>query len=225
MASSEKSKASSSGKSEDKRTDSYYIKERERIKRLFLIEVVLANVFVFVFMYGGYYWTNFIPVPASMAFSTRISYTLRCSLPMVLVLGFAVIAVIRKRVMNPKLSNPLSGNDMIMQVDKNFLQNTLEQLSLSFPTLLIATAYFDTPEMLKIIPLYSFTFVFGRVAFRVGYGLGPKYRSMGIITNLVSFWILVTIVAYLMFAKGLVYGLGDVVYPLGSTVSGSKEEL
>lgn len=112
-----------------------------------------------------------------------------------------------------------------MQVDKNFLQNSLEQLFLSFPILLIATAYFDTPEMMKIIPLYSFTFIFGRVAFRVGYGLGPKYRSMGMITNLVSFWILVTIVVYLMFTKGLVYGLGDVVYPLGSTIPVSKEEL
>ena len=216
------SKEKSNGKSDDKRTD--YIKEREKIKRVFLIEVVLANVFVFIFMYGGYYWTNFIPVPASMTFSTRLSYTLRCSLPMVLVLGFAVMAVIGRRVTNPKLANPLSGNDVIMQVDKNFLQNTLEQLSLSFPTLLIATAYFDTPEIMKIIPLYSFTFVFGRVAFRVGYGLGPKYRSMGMITNLLSFWILVAIVAYLMFTKGLVYGLGDVVYPLGST-SVSKEEL
>ena len=216
------SKEKSNGKSDDKRTD--YIKEREKIKRVFLIEVVLANVFVFIFMYGGYYWTNFIPVPASMTFSTRLSYTLRCSLPMVLVLGFAVMAVIGRRVTNPKLANPLSGNDVIMQVDKNFLQNTLEQLSLSFPTLLIATAYFDTPEIMKIIPLYSFTFVFGRVAFRVGYGLGPKYRSMGMITNLLSFWILVTIVAYLMFTKGLVYGLGDLVYPLGTT-SASKEEL
>lgn len=208
----------------EKKDLSYYAEKREQIKRVFVIELVLAVAVTFLVMYGGYYWTNFVAVPASADISPRLYYTLRCCFPTVMPLGFAIMNVIGKRVFNPKLANPLYGNDGIMQVEKNFLQNSLEQFCLSVPVLFVAATYFDTPQLMKIIPLYSFTFVLGRIAFRIGYGIGPQYRSLGILINQFSFWILVTIVVYLMFTKGFNYGLGDIVYPIGS-VSPAKNEL
>lgn len=135
---------------------------------------------------------------------------------MLLTLAFAVMTVSNKRGSNPKLINPLLGNDGLMQVDKNYLQNTLEQLCISLPLLVIATTYFDTHQLITIVPLYSLLFVTARVLFRIGYGLGPQYRSLGMLTNIISTWLLICFLVYLMYTKGLMYGLGSVAYPKGS---------
>lgn len=193
---------------------------------IFVVELFLSiAVFIFI-LYGGYHWCDYIAVPSSKELSTRFIYTLRCSIPMVLCLFFAISGVVFRRATNPKLASPLFGNEDLIQVDKNFLQNTLEQLCLSLPLLLIATTYFDCPQLMKLFPIYSLLFVIGRLFFRIGYGIHSAYRSFGMLINIYCNWCLIGLLLYLVYTKGMMYGLGNVVYPMpeegGST---SKMEL
>ena len=134
-------------------------------------------------LYIGYYHCDFIPVPPSTDLIHRLAFALQCTLPMVVVVFVAILMVMNKRGVTTAV-DPLSDNESILQLDKNVLWNTVEQFVVGFSLLLIASTVFKTTEQLKLIPIYSFLFVFGRIAFRVGYGIDPKLRSFGMSMNL-----------------------------------------
>ena len=146
-------------------------------------------------LYIGYYHCDFIPVPPSTDLIHRMAFTLQCTLPMVLVVLGAILMVTNKRTVTTAV-DPLSDNDSILQLDKNFLSNTLEQFMVGFTLLLIASTVFETTEQLKLMPLYSFLFVFSRIAFRVGYGISPKHRVFGMSMN---FQIVLYMLIYLFY--------------------------
>ena len=150
---------------------------------LFLTQALAGSVCVVATLYIGYYHCDFIPVPPSTDLIHRLAFALQCTLPMVVVVFVAVLMVMNKRGFTTAV-DPLSGNDSILQLDKNVLSNTLEQFVIGFTLLLIASTVFETIEQLKLIPLYSFLFCFGRVAFRVGYGIHPKLRTVGMSMNI-----------------------------------------
>lgn len=125
--------------------------------------------------YGGYYqWPSITPVPNSNDFDAKIMYTLRCMLAPLLVLVFGIGKVSFMRVLG-YARNPLGDQEARIQKDKNFLQNTLEQLAVFVLVTLALTSYLKGEEI-RLIPLYSFNFTLGRILYRIGY---PNYRSWG----------------------------------------------
>lgn len=150
---------------------------------LFFTHFFAGFVCIVATLYIGYYHCDFIPVPASTDLIHRLAFALQCTLPMVVVVFVAILMVMNKRGFT-KAVDPLSGNESILQLDKNVLWNTLEQFVIGFSLLLIASTVFKTTEQLKLIPIYSFLFVFGRIAFRVGYGISSKHRAFGMSMNL-----------------------------------------
>ena len=178
------------------------------------LQMLGANFILGAIYYGGYYWCDSIPVPTSTDLAVRLSYTLRCTLPLFITLLFAVYAVSFHRFINRKVvGNPLVGNDHLIQVDKNYLQNTLEQTVIAVGILLVATTYFNEPDLMKIVPIFVLAFIIGRILFRIGYGISPYYRSLGITITFVNTSLLAIYVMYLMFTNGFMFDLGDVVYP------------
>ena len=61
--------------------------------------------------------------------------------------------------------NPLSGHESLVLIDKNYLTNTVEQLVLGVMLMLITATYTDSPQVLRLLPIYSVLFVIGRVLF------------------------------------------------------------
>jgi len=168
---------------------------------MFLLQVVLAFTTVIGWLYGGYYYCNFIPVPQSMNGKDIGIYYIRCCvLPFTAVLFFALLAVINKRGSTPA-GNPLAGKDHWLQLEKNILANTVENgLLFLFITLVLAT-YLDQSE-LKILPLYSSLWVFGRVFFNIGYRISFKYRSYGMLCNIIPCVFFMGLIFYFLFSRG-----------------------
>ena len=188
------------------------------------IQILVGTLIVVLVLYTGYYHGNFIPVPVSTDLASRLAFALRCSLPMVVVLFAAIVLVAIKRAATAAV-NPLSGNEGIVQLEKNVLSNTFEQFVISFTLMMIAATYLDSPQMLKLLPLYSFLFVVGRILFRIGYGINPLFRTVGMSITFNATIIIFGVVIYSTLSKGLVYGLQEETLDVGRSVSVNKEDL
>lgn len=162
-------------------------------------------VIVVTILYAGYYYFHSIPVPKSNEFSEKLLYTLRyCTFPQAMFLMFAIFRVGRKRGSTPAL-NPLSGNEHLLQTEKNVLMNTVEQLLCFLLFMLVLTTYLEPLEM-RIIPLLSVTFIVGRILFMVGYSFSPKHRLLGMSMNFFSNFFSIGYIIYLMYIRGFMYG-------------------
>ena len=189
---------------------------------LFISQFILSLVSILLTFYGGYYYCDFIPVPTSVDLSSRLAFSLRCSLPMVVVLFLSIVIVGNKRAVTAAV-DPLSGNESIVQLDKNFLTNTLEQFAVAFTIILTAATYLETPQELKLLPIYATVFVLSRIIFRIGYGLNPWLRTAGMVGNFYSTILMCGILVYLILTRGFLHGLG--APPLPPHIMENRDEL
>ena len=184
--------------------------------RLFSFQYILGIGSTLLFAYLAYYHVDFIPVPVAASLSdtntvelsVRLSYALRCTFPMVLVLFVGVALVGNKRALTDAI-NPLSGNENMVQVEKNFLTNTLEQFVISFAMMMIVASISETPQQLKLLPIYATMFVVARVVFYFGYRVHPLYRTVGMSSSFAALYILFGFAACSFWTKGLVMELGN----------------
>ena len=168
---------------------------------VYFLQFTLSLVTVATILYGGYYHCHSIPIPASNDFGEKLLYTLRyCTFPQAIFLLAAIMRVGSKRG-STRAINPLSGNEHIVQTEKNILMNTVEQLLCFLLLMLALTTYLEAEEM-RIIPLYSLAFIAGRVFFMIGYTISPKYRSVGMSINFYTNFFSVGHIIYLMFTCG-----------------------
>ena len=181
--------------------------ERNAVIPILLAQFLAGAAVSFGILYGGYYFCDCIPVPKSDDFGDKLTYYIRCCVfPCSVALFLAIVAVSIKRGVTPAL-NPLAGKEHFVQLDKNFLTNTMEQIALFLMITLALTTYLDGAEM-KILPLYSIQWVIGRILFRIGFGIHPKYRSFGMLMNLyASAPYFICLVAYLVYTRGFMYGI------------------
>lgn len=157
--------AAASTKSKSERTGIF------RNFKLFALLNLLGYGITASTFYYGYHYGDFI-IPASLsnetvALDVRLAFGLRCSLPLALCVFFAVAMVGNKRAVSDAV-DPLSGNENIVQIDKNFLANTLEQCVIGFILMLIMASYCETPKELRLLPIFAAVFTVARVVFRIG---------------------------------------------------------
>ena len=186
-------------------------------------QLLAAWATVVAIFYGGYYYCPSLPVSASNDFTSKLIYTLRCVFPPLVVLEAAILLVGNGR-RTSKAVNPLAGVDHLIQLQKNFLANTLEQFLVFMVCTLVLITFLDTPEEMRLVPLYTTAFVIGRILFRVGYGISPKYRSCGMVTNFTSTGFIIGLIVYFMFSRGFMFGL-QVSATSSGTSAGGKAEL
>lgn len=62
-------------------------------KGSFSIQYAIAVALVSTIYYSGYYHVGIVPLPASTDLATKLSYTIRCAFPMVLILLFFIANV------------------------------------------------------------------------------------------------------------------------------------
>ena len=191
---------------------------------LIIITLVLALATVVTIFYGGYYFCPSLPVPASMDFTSKLIYTVRCIFPPLMVLQVAIMLVGKGRRFS-KAINPLAGQDDLIQLQKNFLSNTLEQFVVFMVSTLVLITFLNTPEEMRLVPLYTTAFIMGRILFRIGYGISWKYRGVGMHINFQSAWFITGLIVYFMFTRGFMFGLDTTTVPSGTNSSGGKNEL
>ena len=159
----------------------------------------------------GYYHCPSIPVPQSLDFTKKVVYTFRCLFPVLLLLPLSVIGVIYHRIVFA-VPDPLSGCEHIIQLSKNNLSNTIEQYSILFLSSMILITFLASPEEMRLIPLYSLTFVIGRALFRIGYGASNSvFRLWGAHINMQASFFIITLIIYFMATRGFMFGIGDSV--------------
>ena len=186
-----------------------------------LLAAVVTMLFIF---YGGYYFCPSLPVPASMDFTSKLIYTVRCIFPPLLVLQVAILLVINGR-RSLGVANPLAGQEHLIQLQKNFLSNTLEQFLVFMVCTLVLITFLNTPEEMRLVPLYTTTFIVGRILFRIGYGISWIYRACGIQINFFSMWFITGLIVYFMFTRGFMFGLDTTPVPSGTNLGSGKIEL
>lgn len=181
--------------------------------KLFLFLNLLGYAITFSTFYLGYHYGEFIPVPTSppgpsgntttaIDMSTRLAFALRCCIPLALCLFVAVALVGNKRALTDAV-DPLSGNEHIVQIDKNFLANTLEQCVIGLFFVLAVASYAETPQELRILPIFAVVFTVARILFRVGYGIHYLLRAFGMAVNICANYVIIGVALYSLATKGL----------------------
>ena len=182
------------------------------IRKLFLPQQLVGLFFTAVIFSIGYCHGGFI-LPTSpeniLDLNSRLAYALRCSFPMILSLFAGIVATSVKRRLSDAI-NPLAGHENLVQVEKNYLTNTLEQLAVGLTLMLIVATYAESTQVLRLLAVYSLLFTFGRLLFRIGYRKTCycAYREGGMCVNFGSTVLMMCIVAYYVCTKGISYGLG-----------------
>ena len=127
-------------------------------------------------------------------------------IPALFLLLFAVLDVMFHRV-TTAVVDPLTGCEHLLQTAKNNLSNTVEQVSILILSSVILITFLESPEEMRLVPLYSLTFVIGRILFRVGYGIKPGLRAWGVHTNLYSSIFICGLIAYFTMTRGFMFGI------------------
>ena len=189
--------------------------------KLFLFLNLLGYSITGSTFYFGYYYGDFIPVPVpppgsnyttTIDMSIRLAFALRCSIPLALCLLAAVALVGNKRSVTDAV-DPLSGNEHIVQIDKNFLANTLEQCVMGLIFMLVVASYAETPQELRLLPIYAAVFTVARILFRIGYGIHYLLRAFGMSANFCADFVVIGVALYSLATKGLHMHLYTVTPP------------
>ena len=188
---------------------------------LWLAQLLAAVVTMLVIFYSGYYFCPSLPVPTSMDFTSKLIYTVRCIFPSLMVLQVAILVVINAR-RSLGVANPLAGQDDLIQLQKNFLSNTLEQFVVFMVCTLVLITFLNTPEEMRFVPLYTTAFIIGRILFRIGYGISWIYRACGMQINFLSTWFISGLIIYFMFTRGFMFGLDTTTVPSEIHTGGGK---
>lgn len=140
--------------------------------------VIAALIFSITFLVVAYFLVS-LPLPVLDTEQQRFIFTLRCQIFPVLMLFAGIVAVGNDRFVSPAI-NPLAGAESEKtRVHLRYLSNTLEQFVLFFIASLVLSTFLDA-HSIKLIPILVTLFVFGRIAFWIGYLKNPLYRAFGL---------------------------------------------
>ena len=189
--------------------------------RLQHVEGLLITISIFYF--GYFYLQPFIIPPTTNDLGTKLRFVLGCSVVPSLVFLWSIVAVMVKR-RKLGIGNPLTGREHLLELEHRFSQNTLEQLTVFLVSTVVLATYLEGDEM-KLVPLNALVFTAGRILFRVGCGVHPKYRGVGVWCGFSAQFIILSLCAYMIYTRGIMYGLRVQTYTTAATQSISKEEL
>ena len=145
---------------------------------------IIVGVLFSVLLFQGFTLVRLTDVPFAPGnvsiddFIWKLEYTVRWSILPISWLIFYLHIVATKRGFS-NAANPLSGNEHIVEMNKNIFTNSIEQFVISFAAQVSLITWIRGIDTQVIIPVVDILFVVGRVLFWLGY---PKRRSLGIFT-------------------------------------------
>ena len=121
-------------------------------------------------MYFGYKYLPFL-VPEVNGIADQLVYALRWQIPATALIMYLAYDTANERIKTGTIDpvDPaLKKDPESLTARKNILQNTIEQMALHSPNMLVLATYLRQ-DQLKMIPLLSILFVVGRLWYRRGY--------------------------------------------------------
>lgn len=139
--------------------------------------VISAFIFSLTFVLIGYYVIA-LPLPPFNTAESRLIFALRCQIFPLLMLFAGIVAVGNGRFSSAAINPLANAESEAMRIHLRYLSNTLEQFVLFFVGSLILSTFLDAYSI-KLIPILATLFVFGRIAFWIGYLKDPLDRAFG----------------------------------------------
>ncbi|XP_076846666.1 uncharacterized protein tmem79b isoform X2 [Brachyhypopomus gauderio] len=143
------------------------------------VAVLMAAMIFPVLVWGGY---TFLPFDAPLLDSAplRLVYTLRCSVFAVIpiVLGVLVLGVSRLRYLSVKPQCDGEPEIEAVIVHRNFVEDSISLFLMYFLQLGVMAAYLSQ-ELLKLVPLLTIIFAFGRLVYWIAAVWGSSVRGFG----------------------------------------------
>lgn len=199
-------------------------KVKKRLPFLMRFQPLEGILLTFTILYLGYYHLrSLISPPETNDFGHKLQYAMYCSIMPFVVFLYSIGAVMAKRH-KTNVVNPLEGRENLLQLEHTFAQNTLEQLTVFLVSTVVLATYLEGEE-LKLVPLNALVFTVGRILFRVGYGVHPKYRGVGVWCFFSAQTVILSLCIYMLYTRGIMFGLEEKVLPTARTESVPKEEL
>lgn len=113
----------------------------------------------------------------------RIIYAVQLEIYSLLTVILTFHVVVLRRLFSAAW-NPLSGNEAVVVKASRIFVNTYEQFLLHFFNVFIFSTWVSE-KYVFVLPGIVTAFVFGRVAFFVGYMIHPKHRLLGFVWTIV----------------------------------------
>lgn len=141
------------------------------------VSVFTAALIFPLLVWGGYV---FLPFDAPLLDSAplRLVYTLRCSVFAVvpIILGWLVLGVSRMRLGNVKPLCEVEAREV--GVHRRYVDDSVNLFLLYFLQLAVMAPYLSQ-DLLKLVPLLTIIFAFGRLMYWVAAALGSSVRGFG----------------------------------------------
>ncbi|XP_068603785.1 transmembrane protein 79 [Brachionichthys hirsutus] len=153
--------------------DKCYLCEHLCSERLKLALATLAAGVLFpLLVWGGYALLPFDP-PIVMGAPLRVVYTLRCSFFAIIpiVLGMVVLGLARLRFSNLKPLYQTAALSREVAVQQHFVNDSMSLFLFFFLQLAVMATYISQ-DLLKLVPLLTVIFVFGRLSYWLCISLG-----------------------------------------------------
>lgn len=144
---------------------------------------LMTSALIFPFLvWGGFVFLPF-DAPLLDGAPLRLVYTLRCSVfaAAPIVLGWLVLGVSRLRsgVMRPLFDEDVKGAELHeVSVHRNFVSDSASLFLIYFLQLVVMAMYLSQ-EQLKLVPLLTVVFAFGRLVYWVAAAFGSSVRGFG----------------------------------------------
>lgn len=131
--------------------------------------------------------------PGGIEMSWRLSYVFRCEVFAALCLLAGVGRIGNRRFFTPDAIG--GGESPSIEIDRRYLQNTLEQLVLAVVAHL-ALVTIVAPESIRVVAVLVMLFVIGRATFWIGYHRSGPARAFGFAT---TFYPTVAVYAFVVY--------------------------
>lgn len=155
------------------------------------------------------WWACYRLVPASdlPAAFDRVMFALKWSGVAILLTFLTGIEAVSHERLVTEAFDPLAGKETrSILVNLRYLQNTLEQLMLFVPGLLLLAAYAEPGAVAQSVSAAALVWILARFAFWIGYRRGPQYRIAGLVGMAQSMIILLYVTACFGYELGGVWG-------------------
>jgi len=131
------------------------------------------------------------PIPGMATQTARFFFALHCvGIATLLALLPGIEAVAHERLVTPAI-DPLAGAESRrMRINRQYVQNTIEQLWLFVPGLLMLAVQARDGASMRAVVACTFVWVLARWMFWIGYLFGPRFRSAGLVGMVQSMMVL-----------------------------------
>ena len=121
------------------------------------------------------------PLPAMADVAARLVFALQCACVAILLCFLTGIEAVAHERLTTAAIDPLSGTELRrLKINLRYLQNTLEQVVLFIPGLLVLSVYRSDGRSMRAVVATTVVWIVSRAAFWIGYHRGPQYRSVGL---------------------------------------------